>query len=144
MSYVAVVGGAIAVGGALLQGRTNRQNAGAQAMENDYEGQQGIEAAQQQAAIIQRAGQYAVSRATASYAASGVVVGEGSAQETSNKITTDSTHDAYMGILSAQKKANQLRAQGSIGVSNASAASNQAVLAAGAKAVSGWATAAQG
>lgn len=132
------------VGGALLQGRQNRMTAGAQAMENDYEGQQGIEAAQQQAAIIQRAGQYAVARATASYAASGVAVGTGSAEETTNKITTDSTHDAYMGILSAEKKANQLHAQSSIGVMNAGAAADQSVLAAGGKAISGWATAAQG
>jgi len=141
MSYVAVVGGAIMVGGALLQGSAQRKAAGAQAAEYQYEGQQGIEAAQQQAAIIQRAAQYAVGRATAQYAASGVAVGEGSAQETSTKIENDATHDAYMSILSAQKKANALQVQGALGTNTAAINADSSVLAAGGKAVSGWATA---
>ena len=125
MAYVNVVGAAIMVGGAVLQSRQNRQNAGAQAAEDDYEGQQAIEAGKQQAAIIQRAGQYATARATAAYAGSGVAVDSGSAVETATKITTDATHDAYMAILSGQKKANQLHAQGSIGSINTAAAANQ-------------------
>lgn len=140
MSYVAVVGGGILVGGAVLQSRSNRQSAGAQAMEDDYQGQQAIQAGMQQAAIIQRAGQYATSRATAAYAASGVAVDSGSAVETATKITTDSMHDAYMAILSGQKKADALRAQGSIGNISAASAGDQAVLAAGGKALSGWAS----
>lgn len=139
MSYVLAVGGAVMVGGALLQGSMNRKTAGAQAEENAYEGREAIDAAQQQAAIIQRAGQYAASRATASYAASGVAVDSGSAVETSTKITTDSMHDAYMTILSGEKKAHSLQATGSIGVMNAGAAADQSVLAAGGKALmSGW------
>lgn len=144
MSYVMAVGAGIAVGGALLQGAQDRKTAGAQAEENAYQGREAIDAGMQQAAIIQRAGQYAASRATAAYAASGVAVDSGSAVETNNKITTDSMHDAYMAILSGQKKAHQLQAQGSIGVSNAGAAADQAVLGAGAKAVTGWATMARG
>jgi len=130
------------VGGALLQGAASRKAAGAQALEYQYEGQQGIEAAQQQAAIIQRAAQYAVGRATAAYAASGVAVGEGSAQETTTKIQTDATHDAFQGILGAQKKANALNVQGTLGTQTAAINADSSVLAAGGKALSGWATAA--
>lgn len=114
MSYVNAAMAVVKVGGALAQGRADRMNANTQAMEDDYQATQEEQAAQQQADIIRRARGYAVGRADAGYAASGVVVGEGSAAVTDAKIINDSTQDAYNAILTGQRRGNALRAGGQI------------------------------
>jgi hypothetical protein len=114
MSYVNVAVGVVKIGGALLQGRSDKMNGNTQAMSDNYEASQEEQAAMQQADIIRRARDYSVARATASYAASGVRVDTGSAQVVTDKINTDATHDVYQTILSGERRADQLRANGKI------------------------------
>lgn len=148
MSYVNVAVGATKLVSALGQGRADRMAAGTQAISLNYQGQQEEQAAQQQADIIRRAGAYAVSRADASYAASGVQVGSGSAAVVDAQIETDTAHDAFTEILNGHKRADALRAQAKGAVAAGSARASQTVaggvasaLQSGYKAYSGWVTA---
>lgn len=150
MSFLNAAVGVAKVGGAWAQGTADKMNSNTQAMADDYQAQQEVAAAQQQADIVRRAGMYAASRATAGYAASGVAVGEGSAQEAVNRIQTDSTHDAYMTVLNATKRGDALRTQGELGQIAASSKARNGLISAASSALasgylnsskSGWATA---
>lgn len=153
MSYVNVAIGVATVFTAVSKSRQGKADAGAKAMADDYQASQEEQASQQQADIIRRAGAYAQARATASYAASGVQVGSGSAQVVNDQIGTDTAHDAYTAILNGTKRADQLRAGGSIAqaagvVANDNAVTSGALSAAqqiyGGYKQSGWTTKAPG
>lgn len=145
MSYVQVAVGVAKFAGALEQGKVDKMNANTQNMLLNAQAQQEEAAGVQQAQIIRRARDYAVGAADAAYAASGVKVGEGSAAEVDAKIDTDGTYDAYMAVLNGQRRASQLRLQGTLGTYGASSAATQgevSALASGVQSVySGWKTA---
>lgn len=127
MSYVNVAIGVATVFTSISKGRQAKADAGAKAMADNYQADQEEQASQQQADIIRRAGAYAQARATAGYAASGVQVGSGSAEVVDNQIETDTAHDAFTAILNGTKRANQLRAGGTIAQAAGKAANDQAI-----------------
>jgi hypothetical protein len=153
MSWVAVaIGGAKAMG-QYQQGQSAKATGQAQGKALDYEGQQVEQASLDQAAIIRRQGRYAVGAANTAYAASGVKVGEGSAADVTDQMQTDIEHDAYTAILNGTKRANQLRATGTMSRAQGDAAAAQANLQATATVMgaaytgmqnSGWRTAGPG
>jgi hypothetical protein len=61
------------------------------------------------AEIIRRAGRRQVGQANAAYAASGVVVGEGSAGETEAQIRQDVEHDAFQALLEGNRRGRGLQ-----------------------------------
>jgi hypothetical protein len=93
-------------------GNYAKGQAGLQADQMDYQAKQEQQNALETARIIRRAGHRAVGQATASYAGSGVVVGEGSAGDVEREMTQDVEHDAYQSILEGDRRALGLRTQG--------------------------------
>lgn len=145
MSYVNIAMGVVKFAGALGQARADKMNANTQAMIDDAQAQQEQQAGIQQAQIIRRARDYAMSSATAAYAASGVKVGEGSAQEVVDDIGKRGTQDAYTAIINADRRATAMRLQGNLGQLGAQAGAAQAegsaLVSAAGSVYSGWKTA---
>lgn len=125
MSYVNLVIAGAGMLTAISKGRQAKADGQAQSMSLNYQADQEQQAAMQHADIIRRAGSYAVARADAGFAASGVVVGEGSAAEVDRQIDTDSTHDAYVAILDGEKHANALRARAKMAAAGGQAEAQQ-------------------
>lgn len=144
MSYVNIAVGVSKFITGWSQGRADKMNANTQAMLADAQADQEHQAGLQQAQIIRRARDYAVSGATAQYGASGVKLGEGSAEEVTNTIQQQGTQDAWNAIVSADRRATATRLQGRLGQYNARSQAGQetgSALASGAaSAYSGWKT----
>ena len=111
MSYVTVAIAGVSAFSQYQQGQADKAASYAQANSLEYQGSEELQSSLDTAKIIRRAGAYTRSAANAAYAASGVQVGDGSAQEVTDQITKDTEHDAYQTILSGEKRNNALRAQ---------------------------------
>ena len=153
MSFVSVAIGGFNAMQQYQQGQTDKAMGRLQAQGLDYQAEQEKQAAMEQAAIIRRAGRQAVAGAESGFAASGVRVGEGSAEDVVNQVNTDATHDVYQTILNGDRRANALRAgaasartQGDLAASNATLRAAGTVLQSGYSAMkaSGWRTAGPG
>ena len=134
MSYVLVAAGVFAgadVAVGVSKSRQLRADATAKQMAVNYQATQEEQASQQQADIIRRAGAYSQARATTAYAASGVQVDSGSAAVVNDQIETNTAHDAFTAILNGTKRADQLRAGGTIDIAAGRVAADSALLSAG-------------
>jgi hypothetical protein len=89
--------------GKFAQGQANLQ-----ASQEDYQATVERENALATARIIRRAGERQAGQANAGYAASGVVVGQGSAGDVERQITEGYEHDAYQAILEGNRRARGL------------------------------------
>ena len=137
----------ISVFGQLQAGQAARAQGAMQGQQLDYQAKVERDNALQTASLIRRQGRYAVGAADVAAAASGVVVGQGSAGEAERQIYQDSEQDAYQAILSGDRRARGLsvqavgaRASGDIANANAQMAAAGTVLSSGYKMFSGWRT----
>lgn len=102
-----VGGGAILqAGSAYKQGQDAKRQANAAAAEDEY--QAGLERSNSlaDAKSIRRAGRRARGETLSSYAASGVKIGEGSTLDVERELMEDVERDAYMTILTGERRAN--------------------------------------
>lgn len=106
MSFVM---GGVSVYTQLEQGQNAKSAANVNAGQADYQAQVEESNAYKTAQLIRKAGRRAVGQANAGYAASGVVVGEGSAGETEAAIIRGSESDAYQALLEGGSRARALR-----------------------------------
>lgn len=131
-------------GGALLSSNAGYQGSKLESDQADYDADQAITAGQDQARLIRRAGARVLGTQRADYAASGVQVGQGSAEQVERETITDSTHDAFQAILQGQRQALALRTQAHLGRITARAAFASTLIdplaSAGGISMSGWKT----
>jgi len=95
--------------GSIAGGNAANSQAKYQASQQDYQANVEQDNALAQAQVIRKSAREARASATAGYAGSGVVVGEGSAQEVDRAILNDSEHDAFTAILNGNRRARGLR-----------------------------------
>lgn len=112
MSYVMAASTVVSALGQYQSGQAAKAQGAMQAQALQMQGEQERDAAKQQAALIRKAQRYAVGTADTAAAASGVVVGQGSAAEVDRQIYQDSEHDAYQALLSGDRRARGLSVQG--------------------------------
>lgn len=109
IALAALAGGtALQAIGSIQQGNQQRQLAEAQAAQLDLQAAQERDAAIAQAEKIRRAGRSQAAQAEASYAASGVSVGTGTPVRINETITRDAEEDAYMTILTGDRRGQTL------------------------------------
>lgn len=138
MSFVAAAGLAISVGGSLYQGDQAKQAGKIQGI--FAESQARLEEAQalDTAMLIRKAGQRQRGAAKAGYVASGVRLGEGSAQAVEEEITQGYEHDAYQAILEGKNRARGSRQIGENAVQAGRDANSAAMNNAAGTALSGY------
>jgi len=95
--------------GQYQQGQAAKAQANYQAGQQDYQAKVEQDDALATAEMIRKAGRRQVGEANAAFAASGVKVGEGSAGEVDREIYQGSEHDAFMSILTGDRRARGLR-----------------------------------
>jgi hypothetical protein len=100
---------ALNVGGQLMQGRAARKQANAAAAEDDYQALLAADSAAVEARNIRRAGEQQRGQVLAGQAASGVVIGEGSALAVERQLIEDAARDEYLTILTGQRQASALQ-----------------------------------
>lgn len=96
--------------GGIQQGRAARRQANAEADEMDRQAAYERAIAQGEAAQIRRAGDTARGATLGALAASGVVVGEGSALDAERQVMTDYAQDEAITLLTGEQRASSLRA----------------------------------
>ena len=147
MSWVNVALAADSLVQGSLAASNSREAGKVQAAALRYEADQEREAAVEQSAMIHRAGRYQVAETEAAYAAAGVQVGTGSAEEVQSQQFHDIEHDATMAILTGERKAHALEA-GAVYAKTGAEAEGQAMqqqsigqaLAYGARGYTNWKT----
>lgn len=108
--------GEIAKGaGAGLSAQGGYENAMLSSDQAEYEAQDAEKYGRDQAGLIRRAGRRVVGSQRAGYAASGVQIGQGSAEQVEAETVTDTEHDAFQAILGGQRQAIALRTQAKLG-----------------------------
>lgn len=149
MSWINIGASAVTAFGQYQKGQAAKAQGGMQGQQLDYQASVEKDNATQQAEMIRRNQRYAVGSADTAAAASGVVVGQGSAAEVDRQIYVDSEHDAYQTILNGNRRARSLnltasgaRASGDMEASNAEISAAGTVLAGGYQGLrgSGWRT----
>lgn len=95
----------MSVMGSIQQGQASNAQAQAQAGQMEYSARVARDDALSQAQMIRKQQRYAIGSADTAAAASGVVVGEGSAGEADHQIYQDSEHDAFTSILNGERRA---------------------------------------
>lgn len=108
MAWMAFVGMAISAAAAIKEGRDKKHTAEMNAELMERQAAQEKDAAVAQAERIRRAGRAQQGEANAALAASGVSIGEGSAVRINEKIGQDAENDAYMTILTGDRRATSL------------------------------------
>ncbi len=112
IALVALAGGtALQAIGSVQQGNQQRKLAEAQAAQLDQQAAQERDAALAQAEKIRRAGRSQAAQAESAYAASGVSVGIGTPVRINEQITHDAEEDAYMTILSGNRRGQTLETE---------------------------------
>jgi hypothetical protein len=104
VSYVSVATSFTNAFNQIQAGRYAEKQAELMAGQQEYLAQVEQENALKTAEIIRRAGRRQVGQANAAYAASGVVVGEGSAGEVEGHIRQDVEHDAFQALLEGNRR----------------------------------------
>lgn len=152
MSYIMAAGTLISAFGQYQSGQAAKAQGNLQADQLEYTGQVERDNALKQAQMIRTAQRKAIGRADAAAAASGIVVGEGSAGEIDREIYQESEHDAYQAILAGNRRARGMsvqaagaRAGGAIAEANAAMQAGGTVLSGGYSMLrgSGWRTGGQ-
>ena len=146
-AIIAAAGTAVSVYGAVEAGNEKKASAEFNAREAENKAAYDQDAAVAQAEKIRKAARTQVSSADAELAASGVKIGEGSAQAISRTIYQDSEEDAYNAILSgnrgsasASRQAGLLRAQGANAVTDAYIGAGATILGSAAGVAKNWKT----
>ena len=135
MSWISIGASAVTAFGQIQAGQAAKTRGGLEGQQLDYqagvEHDNGIEHAR----LIRRQQRQIVGSADAAAAASGVVVGQGSAGEVDRQLYQDTEHDAYQAILAgdrkqreAQVKAVGARTGGAMAAANANLAAVGTVL----------------
>lgn len=101
-------GSVMQAAGAVQQGNQQRELANQQAAQLDLQAAQERDAAVAQAERIRRAGRRQQSAADAAFAASGVSVGTGTPVRVNEQIGLDAETDAYMEILTGERRGRTL------------------------------------
>jgi len=149
VTALAVAGSGMSALGAIRQGQAqaNSDNFNAEIARRDALSEK--DAAVQQAEKIRRVGKRTQSEATSALAASGVQLDEGSAILIDQQIAQDVEQDAFMELLTGDRRARQLNSQAELfkaSAKNAKTSSRMAaatsLLSAGASGYSGWKAAA--
>jgi inosine-uridine nucleoside N-ribohydrolase len=147
MSWIAVGASAVQAFGQYKSGQAAKAQGEAVAGQLEYQGTVEQNNAMQQAQMIRRAQRNAVGQADTAAAASGIVVGQGSAGEVDRQIYEDSEHDAYQAILSGNRRQRQLdlqavsaRTGGNIAAANANAQAVSTVMGGALKGYGNWAS----
>jgi len=110
-----MVGGSVLQAvGSIQQGNQQRELAEAQAAQLDLQAAQERDAAVAQAEKIRRAGRAQAAQAESAYAASGVSVGTGTPVRINETITRDTEEDAYMTILTGDRRGQTLDTESSL------------------------------
>lgn len=99
-------GAGMSVMGSVQQGQADNAMAQAKAGQMDYSARVARDDALAQAQMIRKQQRFAIASSDVAAAASGVVVGEGSAGEANRQIYQDTEHDAYMSILNGERRAS--------------------------------------
>jgi hypothetical protein len=97
--------------GTVQQGKAQQRAANDQAAMDEYQARASRAEAEFEAKTIRRAGRVARGETLGALAASGVVIGEGSALEVERQVMTDYETDAAMAILSGERSARGLEIQ---------------------------------
>lgn len=141
MCVSAIIASGLAAAGTIYEGNAKKQAQDAQALGDDIQAAQEIEASKQEAIRIRRAGEKTAGAARAALAASGISVDSGTAININEDITQGAELDAFNTILTGKRKADafqrsasQARAVGQ----NAVSASILSAAASGAKSYAGW------
>ncbi|MCL2899782.1 hypothetical protein [Brenneria tiliae] len=143
---IAVIGASVlAAGGAAYSGAQQKKMADYQADQAQADADAAAAAARVQAEKIRKAGAAQAAQANASYAASGVETGEGTALRITSDIVGDAEEDAVTTILGGQDSAARYNAQAQADrISGKNAATSgyisagSSLLQAGGTAYSGW------
>jgi hypothetical protein len=98
----------------IQQGQAAKNTSDASAALDNYQAKVERDNAAASADLYRKAGRRQVSAADAAFGASGVQVGEGSAGEVDRQIYNDSEHDAYMTLLTGERRAQGLQTQGKL------------------------------
>lgn len=141
---LAVAGSGLSALGAIRQGQAqaNSDNYNAEMARREAVSEK--DAALQQAEKIRRVGKRTRSEATSAMAASGLQLDEGSALVIDQQIAQDVEQDAFMELLTGDRRARQLNAQASMFKASAKNAKTSSYLSAGASLLSGAAGAYSG
>lgn len=99
----------VSIAGQLAQGRAQRQAANAQARAEELQAQQQLQAAQDEALRIRKAGQRATGAARAALAGAGIDVNSGTALTIEDDITASAESDAYNTLLTGERRSTALR-----------------------------------
>jgi hypothetical protein len=98
----------------IYQGQISKIQGDMQGQQMDYAARVAKDDALAQATMIRKQQRYAIGAADTAAAASGVVVGEGSAGEANRQIYQDTEHDAYMAIINGDRRAGALQTEGNM------------------------------
>lgn len=145
MAWVAIASTAISALGSIKQGNAEQAAANYNAAQASADADANTAAAKVEAQRIRQQGAQQASSANASYGASGVEAGEGTALRVTSGIAGDAEQDAYATILNGVNGSNRMRAQAQADVisgKNAATAGHinagSVLLSAGSKVYSGW------
>lgn len=111
MSWVSIGASAVTAFGQIQAGQAAKTRAGLEGQQLDYQGGVERDTGMEHARLIRRQQRTAIGSADAAAAASGVVVGQGSAGEVDRQIYQDTEHDAYQAILAGDRKQRSLQVQ---------------------------------
>lgn len=104
MTMFAAAGAGLQVAGQVSQGRAAQRQANAAATEDEYQAAVERSNALAEAATIRRAGARQRGETLAGIASSGVKIGEGSALDAERQVMEDVERDAYMTILTGERR----------------------------------------
>ncbi|MEJ2895810.1 hypothetical protein RVU96_16775 [Bordetella avium] len=113
---LSALAGSTVIGGlsSISQGRQEDQYQREMARQEQEQAAQERDAAVAQAEKIRRAGRQQSAAADAAFAASGVAIGEGTPVLINEQITRDSEEDAYMSILTGERRGRALDTQAAL------------------------------
>lgn len=147
MAWVALASAAVSALGAFKQGNDAQAAANYNAAQASADADANTAAAKVQAQRIRQQGAQQASSANASYGASGVEAGEGTALRVTSGIAGDTEQDAYTTILNGVNGSNRMRAQAQADVISGQQAKQSSMISAGgsllssgSKMYTGWKT----
>ena len=113
MSFVAVAVTGFNAISQIQAGRFANQQAGVQAQWSEFQADVEKQNALETARVIRRAGHRQQAAANAGYAAAGVQVGQGSADDVEREIGANTEHDTYQALLEGSRRGSGLQTQAS-------------------------------
>ena len=111
MSWISIGASAVTAFSQIQAGQAAKTRGGLEGQQLDYQGGVEHDNGIEHARLIRRQQRQVIGSADAAAAASGIVVGQGSAGEVDRQIYQDTEHDAYQAILAGDRKQRSLQVQ---------------------------------